>query len=141
MMQKRQRIQLLIPQHRKRLIIEMNKKRQTDGGSGFMRWGSPLYTGEKARACLPEYRRLLEALPVVDSKDLNFYVILRAANPRNLMELIPAVCLKQSYYDKSELYIAGIAQGKAEAYELCRRMVEDCVICHGAVNQELLFGR
>lgn len=105
-----------------------------------MRWREPIYTGEKAREHLKEYRRCLETLSKAEYKDLRFYVIAAAANEQNLMELIPASHLKQAYYRADTLLILGLAADRNEAFALCEQMIRDCYICHGQISRGLLCG-
>ena len=104
-----------------------------------MRFCEPVYTGEKAREHLQEYRRLLARLSETEYGKLKFYVLAAPANERTLMELIPAFHLKQAYYRKDALVIVGIAADRDEAFELCGRILKDCYICHGKVSRELLY--
>ncbi len=52
------------------------------------------------------------------------YIILMALDPQNLMEIIPALLLRQSYYQRQDLFVLGIAGSKQEAYELARQLIE-----------------
>ncbi len=56
---------------------------------------------------------------------VGIYVILMAPDPQNLMEVIPASLLHQSYYQKQDLFVLGIAGSKREAYELVRQLIEE----------------
>ncbi len=104
-----------------------------------MRWCEPIYTGEKARGRLQEYRRLLGALSEAEYKELGFYVLASPANGKNLMELLPAYYLKQAAYRAESLVVLGLAANRREALELCERILHDCYICHGCIRRELLF--
>ena len=104
-----------------------------------MRWCEPIYTGEKARKRLQEYRRLLGALSETGYQELGFYVLVSPANGKNLMELLPAYYLKQAAYREESLAVLGLAENRREAFELCRRILRDCYICHGCIRRELLF--
>lgn len=104
-----------------------------------MRWCEPLTIGDKAREHVREYRFLLEALQQAEYKELKFYAIAAAANEQNLMELLPASHLKQIGRQTDSLVIVGLAADKAEAMEVCRRLVEDCYTVHGCISRELLF--
>ncbi len=56
---------------------------------------------------------------------LGVYIILLAPDPQNLMEIIPASLLRQSYYQRQELFVLGIAGSKEEAYEIARQLIEE----------------
>lgn len=105
-----------------------------------MRWCEPIYTGEKAREHLQEYRRLLERVSEAANWELGFYVIATPANDKNLMELFPAFYLKQASYRRHSMVIMGLAADRKEAFLLCEQMVRDCYVCHGCVSRELLLG-
>lgn len=105
-----------------------------------MRWCEPIYTGEKAREHLKEYRQLLERLSGADNRELGFYVLALPANDKNLLELLPAYYLKQASYRVGSLVVLGLAADRQEALKLCERMLRDCYICHGCIRRELLAG-
>ena len=105
-----------------------------------MQWREPLYLGRKARAHQEKYRQLLETLSATEYKKLNFYVIVSPANEQNLMELIPASHLKQTYYRAESMSILGLAADKNEAIDLCHRMIRDCYIGNGSIDKVGLWG-
>ncbi len=104
-----------------------------------MKWREPLYLGEEAAEHADEYISMTERLGETPDEDLGFYLIIRAANEQNLMELVPALSLKQTAYRMEDLYIAGMAEDKDEAYELCQRIVEDCRTPDGKITTDCLF--
>lgn len=104
-----------------------------------MQWCEPIYTGQKARQHLKEYRRLLGCLSKAGYGELTFYVIAAPANEKNLMELIPASHLKQAYYRADSLLILGLAADKNEAFGLCEQILRDAYICHGRLSREDLY--
>lgn len=105
-----------------------------------MQWREPLYIGRKARAHQAAYRQLLETLSQTEHKRLNFYVIVSPANENNLMELIPASHLKQSYYRADTMKILGLAADKKEAFDLCHKMIRDCYVGNGIIDRNGLWG-
>lgn len=109
------------------------------GREVVMRFCEPVYSGEKAREHLQEYRRLLDRLSETEYGELKFYVLTAPANERNLMELIPAFHLKQVYDRRDTLVVLGLAADRNEAFELCGRILRDCYICHGKLSRELLY--
>ena len=104
-----------------------------------MQWREPLYIGRKARLHQAKYRQLLETLSQTDHKQLNFYVIVSPANEKNLMELIPASHLKQSYYRADTMKILGLAADKKAAFDLCHKMIRDCYVGNGVIDREGLW--
>ncbi|MCI8566109.1 MAG: hypothetical protein HFI39_07310 [Lachnospiraceae bacterium] len=104
-----------------------------------MQWCEPIYTGEKARKRLKDYRRLLGAISGAANKELGFYVLASPANGKNLLEILPAYYLKQASYRIDSLVVLGLAADRQEAFELCGRILRDCYLCHGCLRRELLF--
>ncbi len=54
----------------------------------------------------------------------NIFLLTFPSNKKNLLDIIPANLLLQSYYRKQNLMIVGIGQGKEEALELLTELVE-----------------
>lgn len=106
-----------------------------------MQWREPLYVGRKARPYQEKYRQLLETLSQTEHKELNFYVIVSPANEQNLMELIPAVHLKQNYYRAETMSILGLAADKREAFDLCHKMIRDCYVSGNGIDRQSLWGQ
>ena len=100
-----------------------------------MQWREPLYLGRKAMLHQDKYRQQLETLSQ-EKKRLNFYVIVSPANEQNLMELIPADHLKQSYYRADSMKILGLAADKREAFDLCHKMIRDCYVGNGVIDKD-----
>ncbi len=105
-----------------------------------MQWREPLYTGRKAKPHEAKYRQLLETLSQTEYKALRFYVIVSPANEQNLMELIPASHLKQTYYRADSMRILGLAEDRKEAFELCHKMIRDCYVTAGVIDRDSLWG-
>lgn len=55
---------------------------------------------------------------------MGVFVILTAPDPQNLMEIVPAPLLRQSYYQRQDLFVLGLAGSKQEAYELVCQLIE-----------------
>lgn len=55
---------------------------------------------------------------------LDIFLITLAANPNDLMDILPAFLLKQPYYKNQDLFVLGIAGSKPEAQEIVRQIVE-----------------
>ncbi|HKM03704.1 MAG TPA: hypothetical protein VJZ04_03795 [Lachnospiraceae bacterium] len=64
---------------------------------------------------------------------LNVYIIILSEGS-NLLETFDSAFLKQSYYRKKPITIAGIAKGKTEALDLIKTMIEDCYKTTGNCN-------
>ncbi|MFP3154978.1 hypothetical protein LQZ18_11260 [Lachnospiraceae bacterium ZAX-1] len=54
---------------------------------------------------------------------INIYVIALAANPKNLLEIIPAIEMMQKAYPKKDMFIVGIAKGYEEAVDLIVQII------------------
>ncbi len=105
-----------------------------------MRWREPLYTGDRAGEHLEEYRQLLARTDVLPGGMKDFYLIVSPANEKNLMELIPASCLKGLRYRADEMWVLGIAADRREAFAVCERMLQDCYKRHGRISREDIWG-
>ncbi len=104
-----------------------------------MTFREPLYIGERAQEHAEKFRKILADVCRARYEDLAFYVIVHAANPANLMDLYPAARLRNRYLHADEMYVAGLADDKEEAIELCRRMVEDSLAHCGRIDEAYLF--
>lgn len=58
----------------------------------------------------------------------------RVAEDGNLLEFYHNAFLQQPYYQAHPPYIIGLASGRAEAIDLCARIVQDAVTATGDAN-------
>ena len=101
-----------------------------------MRWREPLYTGDRAREHLEQYRELLSQTGILPRGMRDFYLIVSPANENNLMELVPASCLRGTRYRADEMWVLGIAADRREAFAVCERMLQDCYERYGRISRE-----
>lgn len=86
----------------------------------MVRWYDALWIGPKAEK---KRRKLIDA--VKDSKKMpGAYVIALSSNPRELLDIIPVSMIGKPGCPADNLYIIGIADGKAEAFSLIEKMVD-----------------
>lgn len=95
-----------------------------------MRWYRKLYMGEKAKkerfkfVWKVKHRRMI----------WQGYVITLASNEQNLLDIIPVSELLQSYYQKKDIMIIGIAQGYEESLEVVKSIVDEVYQKTGKFN-------
>jgi hypothetical protein len=65
---------------------------------------------------------------------INIYVIAFASNRENLLDIIPAWVLTQKHYPKKDIKIIGLAEGRKEALELVRRIIDETYQNTGSVD-------
>lgn len=86
----------------------------------MVRWYDALWIGPKAEK---KRRKLIDA--VKDSKKMpGAYVIALSSNPRELLDIIPVSMIGKPGCPADNLYIIGIADGKAEAFSLIEKIVD-----------------
>lgn len=85
-----------------------------------MRWYDRLYVGEKAKK-----NRFSIIRAVRNEKTSGYYILTPASNEKNLLDIYPAITLKQPYYKKQDLLIVGVAADYADAAMLAGRIVGD----------------
>lgn len=85
-----------------------------------MRWYERLYMGEKAKK-----NRFSIIQAVRKEKTSGYYILTPASNERNLLDIYPAIALKQPYYKNQDLLIVGVAADYADAAMLAGRIVGD----------------
>uniref|UniRef100_UPI0040560523 hypothetical protein n=1 Tax=Agathobacter sp. TaxID=2021311 RepID=UPI0040560523 len=95
-----------------------------------MKWYHNLFLGEKAA---PKYKQTVRK---IKNRKLtpNIYVIAFPSNPQNLLDIIPTWELMQSGYPKEHVRIIGIADGKREAFEVTRQIVDEVYQKTGTTN-------
>lgn len=95
-----------------------------------MKWCKDLYLGE---GIAPDAKKIIRKI-----KNKKFipdvYVITFASNPQNLLDIIPSWELVQKGYPKEHIRIIGLADGKKEAFELVRQIVDETYQVTGDVK-------
>ena len=86
-----------------------------------MKWYENLYVGESIRHKTDKIKWKINH----NAGQINIYVITIASNSQNLLDIIPAQELMQKGYPKRELYVVGLAQGKEEAYEIVKQIIDE----------------
>ena len=69
----------------------------------------------------------------------DLHCIICAENEKNLLEIIPAKELKHPHYQRSSLFVVGLAKGKDEAKELVRVIIEDVFTSTGDFDVRTYF--
>jgi len=86
-----------------------------------MKWYDNLYVGESIRHKTEKIKWKIRH----NAGQIDIYVIAKASNPQNLLDIIPAQELMQKAYPKKDLYIIGLAHGKNEAHELVKQIIDE----------------
>lgn len=101
----------------------------------MIQWYWKLYRGDGKPAV---YNRIIR-----DIRRGNFrteaYVIALAANESDQFDLFPASMLLQPFYQNCEIRIIGVAENRAEAVELVRRIIQDTYNATGGANARARF--
>lgn len=84
----------------------------------MLEWEENYFTGEGIREPENIRRKIEEGRPAA-----GIYLLTLPGNPRNLMEILPALNLMQSWCRELCPKIIGMARGKEEAVELSRRIL------------------
>lgn len=84
-------------------------------------WSKKLYIGKKAEKNFKKVQKKLQSEKTV----LNYFLITRPSNEKNLLDILPTAELLFPFYKKQELFVYGIAGNKTEAEELVVTMLED----------------
>ena len=99
-------------------------------------WYRPMYYGETAGK---KKREMVKRL--CDGKiHKDLYVLCLPTGSNGSLEIFPYYILGQEYYQKSRLYIIGIAHGKAEALELACRIVTESMKYTGSEDVASYLG-
>lgn len=85
-----------------------------------MRWYERLYVGEKAKK---DRFSILRA--VRTGKSSGYYILTPASNPKNMLDIYPALTLNQPYYKEQDLLIVGVAADYRDAALLAGRIIGD----------------
>ena len=86
----------------------------------MMKWYDALWIGPKAEK---KRRKLIDAVKN-GKKMLGAYVIALSSNPCELLDIIPVSMIGNPGCPADNLYIIGIADGKAEAFSLVEKIVD-----------------
>ncbi len=84
-----------------------------------MKWYRDLYVGESIADQTEKVKWKIRR----GIGQLHIYVIAPASNPQNLLDIIPARELLQKYYPKKEMYVIGLAKGRAEAEQVAAELI------------------
>ena len=85
-----------------------------------MRWYERLYVGEKAKK---DRYSVIQA--VREERASGYFILTPASNEKNLLDIYPALTLKQPYYRKQELLIVGVAVDYEDAAVLAGRIISE----------------
>ncbi len=86
-----------------------------------MKWHKDLYVG----ASISRRQTKIKWKIMHNAGQLRVYVITLAANPANLLDIIPSWELLQKHYPKKDLYIIGLAGNYDEALLLAGQIVQE----------------
>ncbi|MDO5402145.1 MAG: hypothetical protein Q4F11_01790 [Eubacteriales bacterium] len=105
-----------------------------------MKWYRKLYIGENAgKQKYKIFGKIRKSRFQIDT-----YLIQIAANPDDLLEIIPANILLQPFYKNKKhlenVYIIGIAKGYNEALELVRMIIDEVYKSTGSFNIKEYLG-
>lgn len=84
-------------------------------------WYEKLYCGEKAAKSRSRLIRRLERGKL--EPDV-FVLTLPESKERNLLDIYPAITLKQPHFDGRNKYVVGIARGRDEALDIVNEIVD-----------------
>lgn len=84
-----------------------------------MRWSKQLVVGESVRKQVGEIRVKLKC----HVRQKNLYVITTSMG-HNVLDIVPDELMHTHYMKHADYMILGLAFGKAEAYEVARKIVE-----------------
>lgn len=85
-----------------------------------MRWYERLYVGEEAKKNRFSIIRAVRA-----GKRSGYYILTPASNPKNMLDIYPALTLDQPYYKEQDLLIVGVAADYRDAALLAGRIIGD----------------
>ena len=86
-----------------------------------MNWYSELYLGKSSREKKEKLIQKIES----GKTPINTYLLTLAAGEANQLEIVPAWNLRYPHIRRELPLIVGIGCGRAEAFELVRRITED----------------
>ena len=95
-----------------------------------MKWYYDLYLGDSV---LDQKNKVINKIKRGEIT-LNKYVIALPKNGSDTLEAYPAVLLKEKWYEKSDVFIVGLAGGDDEAKEVMQLIIDDCYRETNGVN-------
>lgn len=101
----------------------------------MIQWTTKLYIGNKMK------KKKNKAIASINNSEATFnvYCITFASNPSNLFDIMDANELLFPHYQNTDVCIVGLAKGKAEAYELIRKMLMEVYKETGSFNVRTYF--
>jgi hypothetical protein len=101
----------------------------------MIHWASRLYVGEKLK------KKKEKAIQSINNKKAAFgiYCITFASHPDNLFDVMDANELLFPHYQKSDIYIVGLAKGKDEAIDLVHDMLMEVYLKTGDFKVKTYF--
>ena len=104
----------------------------------MIKWMEGLYLGDGAERQEQKIRKDMEQ----GKLRWHVYVLMLSTNPKNQLDILPSAFLRQSYYQRQELWVAGLALGREEALEVLQRIASDAVRETGKADlRAFLLGR
>lgn len=64
----------------------------------------------------------------------DYWFVMLPEHGNNLLEIVEAPYLRQPYYKKKDIYVAGLAETKEAAEQLVCRIIEDCCAEDGSID-------
>jgi hypothetical protein len=103
-----------------------------------MKWYRKLYLGENAKKSKYKIFRRVR----MNKFSIDTYLITLPSNDENLLDVFQANMLLQPYYKKADrdIFVVGIANGKDEAYEVVRDIIDDVYSHTGAFDIKKYLG-
>ncbi|MBO5371346.1 MAG: hypothetical protein J6A75_01360 [Lachnospiraceae bacterium] len=86
-----------------------------------MKWHRKLYAGES----ISKRQTKIKWKIMHNAGQIGVYVLTLAANPANLIDIIPSWELLQKHYPKKDLYVIGLAGNYEEALLLAGQIVQE----------------
>lgn len=86
-----------------------------------MKWHSDLYVGKS----IAGRQKIIKWKIMHNAGQLRVHVVTLAANPANLLDIIPSWELLQRHYPKKELYVIGLAGDYDEALLLAGEIIQE----------------
>ena len=87
-----------------------------------MKWYNNLYVGCQAG----RRRHKIIKKAIRNKPQLGVYFITLPVNENNSLEIYPSYVLLQKHYQKSNMFVVGIGEGREEALEVMEQISMDC---------------
>ncbi len=84
-----------------------------------MEWYNRLYIGKRAMS----NKRTIISRIKKNKLIPGVYVLTLPANDENVLDIYPSVTLMQPHYQKSNIFVVGIAQGRDEALDMVKQII------------------